>query len=627
MYILPMILGRTYDMAQESVGVDIFPREQLDRYEFHIVLQEIKNYITDSKYRMVTNTDEARDFLEVQGDLALRIKAGMIDLQGVGSYLKEAASRSNTVEILVKVHYETVSPVSGIFVNTVRPVSRKKTVRPVSRKKTVRPVSRKKTVRPVSRKKTVRPVSRKKTVRPVSRKKTVRPVSRKKTVRPVSRKKTVSSVSGKKTVSPVSGKKTTVSSVSGKKTVSPVSEKKTVSPVSGKKTVSPVSGKKTVSPVSGKKTVSSVSGKKTVSPVSGKKTVSSVSGKKTVSPVSGKKTVSSVSGKKTVSPVSGKKTVNSVSGKKTVSPVSGKKTVNSVSGKRTVSPVSGKKMVSSVSGKKTVSPVSGKKTVTRTLPSNAQPLPNWRTIDRSHISTHYARSITYGGDLIAALRFKASNSNDREFIKAKATATLQSQGNFGIDMKGDLEILKESLKNVSSMEISYFATVPIKVVPNSIESLIDLVQDFPKQTQQVNNGIGVPLRMELFPLSSLGNDISPFILQTSMNDLCAHLEEDFDDIRAAKRALADWMEKVPPYIPAKFNEEIGDFNTRLEHLTMVFYRTISNLDMSVHNPKQFQEALEEYHGDTGDMPDKYFREFLKLRDRVVSNPGILSIVY
>ncbi|GBN58201.1 hypothetical protein AVEN_197179-1 [Araneus ventricosus] len=56
---------------------------------------------------MVSDTQEARDFLGVTGDLSLKIKTGNVQIEGLGDYLRETYSRSKVVEILVKVHYET----------------------------------------------------------------------------------------------------------------------------------------------------------------------------------------------------------------------------------------------------------------------------------------------------------------------------------------------------------------------------------------------------------------------------------------------------------------------------------------------------------------------------------------
>lgn len=58
-------------------------------------------------------------------------------------------------------------------------------------------------------------------------------------------------------------------------------------------------------------------------------------------------------------------------------------------------------------------------------------------MDRRDVGTHYVRSITYGGDLVASLRFTAKNSADREKIRAAVQANLQADsGSFGLGIEG-----------------------------------------------------------------------------------------------------------------------------------------------------------------------------------------------
>uniref|UniRef100_A0A2L2YUX2 Uncharacterized protein n=1 Tax=Parasteatoda tepidariorum TaxID=114398 RepID=A0A2L2YUX2_PARTP len=90
-YVLPMLLGRTYDIKPDSPGVDIFPQEGIDSASI------IQRLFTASQYRMVSDTQEARDFLGVSGDLSLKIKTGNIQMEGLGDYLRETYSRSNVV--------------------------------------------------------------------------------------------------------------------------------------------------------------------------------------------------------------------------------------------------------------------------------------------------------------------------------------------------------------------------------------------------------------------------------------------------------------------------------------------------------------------------------------------------
>nr|XP_015911784.2 uncharacterized protein LOC107442673 [Parasteatoda tepidariorum] len=365
-YVLPMLLGRTYDIKTDSPGVDIFPQEVIDSASV------IQRQYTDSQYRMVSDTQEARDFLGVSGDLSLKIKTGNVQMEGLGDYLRETYSRSNVVEILVKVHYETQ---------------------------------------------------------------------------------------------------------------------------------------------------------------------------------------------------------------------------------------------------------------TYTLPSTSKPRPNWKLLDRRDVGTHYVRSVTYGGDLVASLRFTAKNAVDREKIRAVVQANLHADsGSFGLGIEGNFSRLQEDLKDSSSLEINYYATVPIKGVPNTMESLMELVEDFPTQTKLVNNGTGVPLTMELFPLSALDNDVPRYLETKALVDQLDLLEAQFDDIRATKKSLQEWLLNVPPVLSPEIEEEIGLFNEELEKISFVFYEVLGNMNLAENaNVEQFKKAFDAYTSSGGNLPDKYYRKLIVLKHKIIQSSKVLTM--
>ncbi|XP_054713091.1 uncharacterized protein LOC129222601 [Uloborus diversus] len=364
-YVLPMLLGRTYDMRTNKPGVDIFPQSAIDEATV------IERHFTDAQYKMVSDTREARDFLGVSGDLSLKIKAGTVNIQGLGNYMKETYSRSNLVEILVKVHYETE---------------------------------------------------------------------------------------------------------------------------------------------------------------------------------------------------------------------------------------------------------------TLTLPSRAEPRPGWKILDLQDIGTHYVRSITYGGDMVASLRFTAKNAADREMIRAKVQANLQADsGSFGLGIEGNFSRLQEDLKDSSSLEINYYATVPIKGVPNTMESLMELVEEFPEQTQLVNNGKGVPLSMELFPLSALDSELPRYLETKALVDQLDRLEVQFDDIRATKKVLQEWLLNVPPVLTQELEDEVGAFNDELERISFVFYKVLANLNLGENaDVGQFKEAFDAYASNGGSLPDKYYRKFQVLKHKIIHSSKVLQ---
>ncbi|GFY54204.1 MACPF domain-containing protein [Trichonephila inaurata madagascariensis] len=122
------------------------------------------------------------------------------------------------------------------------------------------------------------------------------------------------------------------------------------------------------------------------------------------------------------------------------------------------------------------------------------------------------RSLTYGGDLIAAVKITAKNKFDMERIKGSlSVGATGSGGSFEGEIKAKLEKLQQEAQDSASMEINYYATVPIEGVSYTTDGLIKLVEEFPNHVKKINNGLGNPLRMEMVPLRVLEGDYAEYM--------------------------------------------------------------------------------------------------------------------
>ncbi|GFU03136.1 MACPF domain-containing protein [Trichonephila clavipes] len=74
-----------------------------------------------------------------------------------------------------------------------------------------------------------------------------------------------------------------------------------------------------------------------------------------------------------------------------------------------------------------------------------------------------------------------------------------------------LEKLQKEAQDSASMEINYYATVPIEGVSYTTDGLIKLVEEFPNHVKKINNGLGNPLRMEMVPLRALQGDYAEYL--------------------------------------------------------------------------------------------------------------------
>lgn len=97
-----MLLGRTFDYSMSKVGNNIFPASVRNNPE---IRDHHKFYI---KYRMIRDAKDVRDILDVSGQLSLQVMAGLVDIKGKGSYVRESSKSGNFVEVLARIYYETV---------------------------------------------------------------------------------------------------------------------------------------------------------------------------------------------------------------------------------------------------------------------------------------------------------------------------------------------------------------------------------------------------------------------------------------------------------------------------------------------------------------------------------------
>ncbi|KAG8193102.1 hypothetical protein JTE90_013862 [Oedothorax gibbosus] len=143
-------------------------------------------------------------------------------------------------------------------------------------------------------------------------------------------------------------------------------------------------------------------------------------------------------------------------------------------------------------------------TVSVALPPEVQPIAGWTLKNKRDLGTHFVRSVTYGGELLASIKFKANKESDFNSISAEIHNNFNGGDATNLVAEGKLEQVQNKLRDKANMEISYYATVPLKGVPNTIDGLRNLVRDFSQHVKEVNDGWGVPIRVELMELSSLG---------------------------------------------------------------------------------------------------------------------------
>jgi hypothetical protein len=97
-----MRLGTSFDSDKFRVGYDLVG----DGVRGKAI--QSRHDMSNMKFKMVKSKKDVSDVLDVSGELSVKVMAGLVDVQGKGSYLKSSVKSENSVEVLAQIYYRTV---------------------------------------------------------------------------------------------------------------------------------------------------------------------------------------------------------------------------------------------------------------------------------------------------------------------------------------------------------------------------------------------------------------------------------------------------------------------------------------------------------------------------------------
>ena len=118
--------------------------------------------------------------------------------------------------------------------------------------------------------------------------------------------------------------------------------------------------------------------------------------------------------------------------------------------------------------------------MTETLVKEAEPYHDWPT--RMNVAgQHYVRAITYGGELIASLKFISTKSEERSKIEMSLEAELNVGGALDAKVFGSFKRIRQSATSNSDLTISIFTTADIEKSPKDLDTFIAIIENFPNK--------------------------------------------------------------------------------------------------------------------------------------------------
>ncbi|XP_022237750.1 uncharacterized protein LOC111085042, partial [Limulus polyphemus] len=186
------------------------------------------------------------------------------------------------------------------------------------------------------------------------------------------------------------------------------------------------------------------------------------------------------------------------------------------------------------------------------------------------------------------------------------------------------EYLKELSKSVETLDIKWYSSVPLKTVPGSIKDFLNLTQEFVDEFRNNKNNLGVPIRVELVPVSDLDSGQQVYLKNRLLDTKLDALEEKFDDLLATRKAIVQWLGNINVSLTDEQEEEIGAFNADLETALGYFYKVIGKLDLS-RDATQLDEAFRAYSQPLDALiPNAYYRKFQKLRSKIENDTNTID---
>ncbi|XP_068683033.1 uncharacterized protein [Montipora capricornis] len=230
------------------------------------------------------------------------------------------------------------------------------------------------------------------------------------------------------------------------------------------------------------------------------------------------------------------------------------------------------------------------------------------------LGSHYVRSVTYGAEMIASLKFKSSSSTGRTTMNGKFDGGLDIQGVVHAGLETQLKKLSSECDSASDLSIEYYATDLPEKNPTNLEDLVKLIQEFPSRLKKINEGKGVPIQYELQSIANvfpaLDQDHNVRALECEINEV----ESRYDDLYLAKGLVATYRDTEHD-----LDEEMRKFSSEITKTLRIFSSAISTLDS-----KRVEKCLQVYADslDGNDEEGKYVRHWRDMLKKKVPSTNI-----
>ena len=244
-------------------------------------------------------------------------------------------------------------------------------------------------------------------------------------------------------------------------------------------------------------------------------------------------------------------------------------------------------------------------------------------------ATHIIVGIDWGANSVASFEYENNENSDKTNIEGSLKAHMEKVS-YSISGGASVKFDENSKKIGENLAIKFYGDfIPQNEdLPNSIEKTIELMKKIPKFIEHSNGGKGVPLEIELMPISvvekifSLEHKIDRLIIEINIESI-NRIQIELDEHLEAKQKYNDlkkYINENSEYFPLATIKLVNETRQQIDIAETKFRNSLSKLLVAIRSGEkpihQIENLIEDFK--TSGWCGKGIENFLKENKKILN---------
>nr|XP_055043008.1 neoverrucotoxin subunit alpha-like [Misgurnus anguillicaudatus] len=206
-------------------------------------------------------------------------------------------------------------------------------------------------------------------------------------------------------------------------------------------------------------------------------------------------------------------------------------------------------------------------------------------------ATHVVTAVLYGANAFLVFDRTFSDDETKQDIEGELDVMVKSFPGFSIGGKGDVKMTDEEKKKAEKISCTFHGDFHLEQNPTTYIEALQVYQQLPTLLNK-NNGIGVPLKIWLYPLSLLDKQAARLVREISTS-LVSNTKAVMESLEEAKRRSNDLIRKAQINVFSNIDERVRTFQSSLSIYTLALQKELCNVLPDIQGGGKPEESLED----------------------------------